>query len=157
MSNAVIMAQKGAIDTSFTLLNKFIDICPDEIWAEKSGGWAVWQQVYHCVSAVKFFTGLNEGIPALADEDVAGLSKVAETTVGKDQVKKALSAAQATAEKYIASLTDADLTARNQSVYAAIEWDITHAFTLSMIAAHNLYHLGGCDAALRNRGLAGAF
>ncbi|UQZ87867.1 DinB family protein [Deltaproteobacteria bacterium Smac51] len=157
MSQAVIMAQKGAIDTSFTLLNQFIEVCPDEIWREKSGGWPVWQQVYHCISAVSFFTGLNEGIPSLAEESVSGLEKAAEETVDKAKVKEALQAAQATVEKYVSSITDADLTKRNEPVYAAIEWDISHAFTLSMLAAHNLYHLGSCDAALRNHGLKGVF
>ena len=157
MSQAVIMSQKGAIDTSFTLLNQFTDVCPENIWAEKSGGWPVWQQVYHCVSAVKFFTGLDEGIPTLADEDVSGLGKSAEETVSREKIKEALKAAQATVEKYVASISDDDLTKRNEAVYSAIQWDINHAFTLSMLAAHNLYHLGSCDAALRNHGLKGVF
>ena len=157
MSQAIIVAQKGAIDRSFALLNEFIDVCPADIWAEKSGGWPVWQQVYHCVNAVSFFTGLNEGIPALAEGAVAGLEKVAEETVAKEKIKAALAAAQATVEKYIASLTDEDLAKRNEAVFSAIQWDITHIFTLTMLDAHNLYHLGGCDAALRNHGLKGVF
>lgn len=157
MSNAVIMAQKGAIDKSFDLLASFIDVCPNDIWAESSGGWPVWQQVYHCLGAVSFFTGLNEGIPALAEKEVGGLSKVATETVAKDKVAEALKAARATVEKYISSITDEDLAKRNEAVFAAANWDITHAFTLAMLAGHNLYHLGGCDAALRNHGLKGVF
>jgi uncharacterized damage-inducible protein DinB len=88
---------------------------------------------------------------------VSGLSKTAETVVAKAQLKAAMQAAQATVEKYVASISDDDLTKRNQAVYDAIQWDISHAFTLSMLSAHNLYHLGSCDAALRNHGLKGAF
>jgi uncharacterized damage-inducible protein DinB len=148
------MSLKGPIDRSFGLINQYIDACPENIWAEKSGGWPVWQQVFHALDAVAFFTGMNEGIPAL---DADGLKHVAAKTVAKADVRKAMAAAQATVEKYVGALTDADLTKRNEAVYKAAEWDINHAFTLSMLAAHNLYHLGSCDAALRNHGLEGVF
>ncbi|MDR0881800.1 MAG: DinB family protein [Candidatus Adiutrix sp.] len=157
MSNAIILAQKGAIDKSFDLLNQFIETCPDNIWAENNGGWPVWQQVYHALSVVGFFTGFNEGLPALAEPEVASLKKTAPNTVARDQLKTALTAARATVEKYIASISDDDLTKRNEAVFAAVQWDITHAFTLSTLAGHNLYHLGSCDAALRDHGLKGVF
>ncbi len=154
MSNAIVMSLKGPIDRSFGLLNQYIDVCPETVWAEKSGGWPIWQQVFHTLSAVKFFTGMDAGIP---DLDPEGLKQASAKTVSKDDVRKAMKAAQATVEKYVGSISDADLTKRNEPVFKAAEWDINHAFTLSMLAAHNLYHLGSCDAALRNHGLEGVF
>ena len=158
MSQATINALKGPIDTSFDLLNQFIDVCPDDLWGEKNGGWLIWQQVYHAIGAVDFFIAYDgEKEPPLAGEGVSELSEVADSVVSKDKVKAACAAARGRLDQYLAALKDEDLAKRNEGVFANAQWDISHAGTLSFIAAHNLYHLGSCDAALRNRGLKGVF
>lgn len=158
MSQAVINALKGPIDTSFDMLNQFIDVCPDDLWGEKNGGWLVWQQVYHSISAVDFFIAYDgEKEPPLAKEEVADLAEVADAVVSKEKIKAACAAARERLGRYLASITDDDLPKRNEGVFTRSQWEITHAGTLSFIAAHNLYHLGSCDAALRNRGLKGVF
>lgn len=157
MSQEIIVAQRPAIDRSFALFGQFVDVCPDDIWAECKGQWPVWQEIYHCSIAVKFFTGMNEGIETLAADEVAMLAVTGEGALSKAQIKAGLTAAQATVEKYISNLADADLVKRNEAVFAAKSWEITHAFTLVTLASHNLYHLGSCDTALRNHGLKGVF
>lgn len=157
MSQAIIMAQKGAVDRSFDLLEQFTDTCPDDIWAAKNGQWPPCQEVYHSAGAVKFFTGLNEGIETLAPDEIANLARAAEEPLPKARVKSVLKAARATVEKYIGGLTDADLAKRNEAVFAAKNWEITHGFTLVTLASHNCYHLGSCDTALRAHGLKGVF
>lgn len=158
MSQTTVNALKEPIKYSFDLLNQFIDVCPDDLWAEKSGGWPIWQQVYHTVSAVDFFIAYEgEREPSLAKEGVADLVEVADTVVSKDKIKAACAAAQGHLDQYLAALTDEDLPKRNEGVFANSQWDISHASTLSFIAGHNLYHIGSCDAALRNRGLKGVF
>jgi len=158
MSQTIVNALKGSIDYSFDLLNQFIDVCPDDLWGEKNGGWLVWQQVYHSISAVDFFIAYDgEKEPPLAKEGVADLDEVADTVVSKEKIKAACVAARERLSQYVASLKDEDLPKRNEGVFARSQWEVTHAGTLSLLAGHNLYHLGSCDAALRNRGLKGIF
>lgn len=159
MSQAIVNGLKGPIDNSFALLAKFIEVCPENIWAEKSGGWPVWQQVYHVVGAVDFFISVP-GLPPsepLAKPAFGELSEVADITVAKNQIKTAVDEAQARIDKYVATLTDEDLAKRNEHLFAAANMDMTVAATLSLLAAHTLYHLGSCDAALRDNGLKGVF
>lgn len=159
MSREIVEALKGPIDQSFNFLARFIDTCPDNIWAEKNGGWPVWQQIYHSLGAVDFFVNASgeEGSPPLISADEAGLRKVSETTIGQAEIKSAWQAAKEKVDKYVAGLTDADLTKRNDGLYERAKMEMSHAATLSLLGAHGLYHLGGCDAALRNHGLPGVF
>lgn len=157
MSQAIIMAQKPAIDSTFGMLGKFIEACPDDVWAETHGGWPVWQQLYHAINTVAFFTGLPSALPPLADQAVASLERPAGFTASKTAVRAALTEAEALVGKYLAGLSDDDLPKRNEPVFAAAQWPITHATTLGFLSGHGLYHLGSLDAALRDRGFKGVF
>ena len=139
MSQTTINALKGPIDNSFALLNQFMDVCPDDLWGEKSGGWPVWQQVYHAISAVDFFIAYEgEKEAPLAKEGVADLAEVGDSVVSKEKIKAACVAAQERLGKYLASITDEDLPKRNEGVFASSQWEITRAGTLSMLAGQNL-------------------
>lgn len=150
---------KGPIDNSFGLLSQFIEVCPDDLWAEKAGGWPIWQQVYHCLSAIDFFLDApgQSREPGPVPGPVSGLSEIGTEPLGKDQTRAALAAAQAKVERFLAGLDDQGLPRRNEPLYDKAKLDLSLAATLTMICAHNLYHLGSCDAALRNRGLKGVF
>jgi len=161
MSNELVKSVMGPVETSFALLKKFIEVCPENIWAEKTGGWPVWQQVYHVVGAVNFFIlGVDEqpqGPAPLTSPEVGGLKEVAAEAVSKEKVAAALEAAQDQVAKFAASLSDADLIKKNEGIFARAKMDMTFAGTITLLAGHNFYHLGSCDAALRNHGLEGVF
>lgn len=158
MSKVIVNALKNPIDYSFDLLNQFIDVCPDDLWAEKAGGWPIWQQVYHTISSIDFFIAYEGPKESpLASDDVAGLMVVGEKALSKEALKAASVVAQKRLEGYIDSLTDECLPQRSEKVFANSQWDITHGGILSFVAGHILYHIGSCDAALRNRGLKGVF
>jgi uncharacterized damage-inducible protein DinB len=159
MPQNIVNALKGPVDRSFSLLAEFIKVCPEDIWAEKSGGWPVWQQLYHALTVVDFFIG-KEGepaLPALAESEVGALRKIADRPVAKSALSELLTAVKQKADDYAASLSDEQLPAINESLFKRAKMEMSHAATLSMLAGHNLYHLGGCDAALRNNGLKGVF
>lgn len=50
MSRDIVAALEEPYQRSWALLAQFMDICPENIWAETNGGWPVWQQVgpRHC-------------------------------------------------------------------------------------------------------------
>ena len=159
MTNTVLSGLKGTIDMSFKLLGDFMEVCPEDIWAETSGGWPVWQQVYHIVTAVDFFLDAPDAPEAqyLAPGEITSLRVKAENTMDKDEIRAAFTRAVEKVNACVAGLTDAALAEPNKGVFARARMEMNMAGTLSMLAAHTLYHLGGCDAALRNHGIPGVF
>lgn len=161
MSHAIVSALKAPIDQSFGMLSQYIEVCPENIWVETSGGWPVWQQVYHAINAVPFFTAAPDAAPAapLIEEKYCGLQGCAPPTIAitREDMKAALAQALQDIEALVAGLDDADLTSRNEGVYQRIGMEMTMAGTLALLASHTLYHLGSCDAALRNHGIPGVF
>lgn len=159
MSNSIVTAAQGPFQNAYGLLTKYIDACPDEIWKEKSGGWPVWQQVVHDLSAICFLTDTHEDAPISlpCDPEAARLLIQGTTPATKADVKAYAEQCKARADAYIARLTDADLAALNEPLSARIGFPVPHAATLGMLASHTMYHLGSCDAALRNHGISGVF
>lgn len=159
MSQNLVKSLSGMAEYSFHLLEQFIDTCPDDLWAEKKGGWPIWQQVSHAIGSVDFFIEVPGEVlpPPLVSAEVGSLKSVATETVSKADMKAALKSARGRVDKFAAALNDEDLPKRNESLFAKTEMDLTLAYTLSLIGAHTLYHLGSCDAALRDRGLPGVF
>ena len=155
MGNIIAQSLEGNIKHTFNLLDQFLEVCPENIWGKKFGGWPVWQQVYHALSALDFFTrpqDAPEGPKPFGKEE-ANLSGIATSTANKAKLKTYAVEMQAQTHAYIAGLDDADLARNNEGLATRMGRSITHASTLTLIAAHTLYHLGSCDAALREHGL----
>jgi hypothetical protein len=149
----------GAVRHAFDLMNEFTDRCPDAVWTEKFGGWPIWQQCYHCFSAVDFFLR-QRGEPAgdtLFPPDVGSLNEVSPESPSRQTVKDFILKEQAFVLRYAQALDDGALAEKNEGLSERIGRDMTHAGTLALIASHTMYHLGTCDAALRQRGLRGVF
>ena len=161
MSHTIVTALKEPINQSFGMISQYIDVCPENIWVEKSGGWPVWQQIYHLITAVAFFTSAPDVQPAktLVEEKYCGLRAAApsEVVITREEMKVALTQALQDIDALVANLEDSDLTSRNEGVYTRIGMEFTMAGTLVLLASHTQYHLGSCDAALRNHGLPGVF
>jgi hypothetical protein len=159
MSREIVMAVQAPFQNAFGLLERFMEVCPDAVWKEKSGGWPVWQQIYHALGVLDFFVRREgeEPVPEPVGPGVRNLSRVSDDLLSKDELRELGSQHKARVEAYIARLTDADLARSNPDFSARIGREMTHGATLAMLASHTLYHLGSCDAALRNHGLEGVF
>ena len=159
MSASIVQAAQAPFQHSFGLLSTFIDICPDTIWEEKNGGWPVWQQVAHALSAISFFASGADDAPIVppCPVDVVQLKEQGTEPVSKAAMRAYAAQCKARAESYFARLQDAELVTENAPLSARIGFSLTHAATLGMMASHTLYHLGSCDAAMRDHGLSGAF
>ncbi len=160
MSQAIVQNLKGPFDRVFGMLGQYLEVCPDAVWDKTFGAWPVWRQWYHALAAVDFFT-MQDGssaTPAPLGPDAGSLSAAyTGPALTKEQGKAFLVAAQKTADAYFAGLTDAMLVAKNQGFSARLNTELSHAVTASMLAGHAFYHLGCCDAALREAGLKGVF
>ena len=75
MSRTLTTAAAVPFAHAWSLLEAYVDACPEAIWEEKNGGWPVWQQMLHAVTVLDFFTcGEQPLLPAPAPQDVLMLS-----------------------------------------------------------------------------------
>ena len=163
MSQSIIYGQRAAFEHAHGLVTQCIEVCPDDIWAKKFGGWPVWQQVYHAL-CYQFLT-LQDGetpAPELYPPEVGGFQSTPDVAPAKKDVLEYAARMKAKADAYINALQDADLPGMNQGLTARVKaFGVQHAFshsqTLAMLSGHTLYHLGACDAALRERGMKGVY
>lgn len=160
MSRAIVAELQGPYQRAWSLMTQFIDVCPEEIWAEKNGGWPVWQQVAHAVAVLNFFLLEKEDdtfVPAPAELGVLMLKEQGQQVVSKEAMKAYGAAVMAVVDARVAELTDADLTRTQERVSKKIGRDLSYGAVMVMLGSHTMYHLGSCDAALRDHGLPGVF
>lgn len=158
MSREIVMAAQMPFQSAFALLTRFIEVCPEEIWREKNGGWPVWQQAYHALTALDFFVG-EAGVPSEwpFDEETGQLGRVSDENLAREAATRLAGESKARVEAYLAALSDADLSRPEPRLTAIFGADMPHAAIIGMLASHTLYHVGSCDAALRDHGLSGVF
>lgn len=159
MSRAIVENQRGSFDFAFSLMRQFMDVCPEDLWARKFGGWPVWQQVYHALNAVDFFISAPgaEPVKGLVPPDVSALKAQGKKPVSKTTMKEFADQVKAAADGYMAALTDEDMTAVAEGATSRMGRETRHATVMAMMVGHLLYHLGSCDAALRENGMKGVF
>lgn len=160
MSRAIVAALEAPYKRAWSLMAQFIDVCPDEIWAETNGGWPVWQQVAHAVAVLNFFVLEKDDdtfVSAPAELDVLMLKKQGQQVVGKEAMKAYGTAVMAAVDARVAGLADADLTSIQERLSKKIGRELSYGSMMVMLASHTTYHLGSCDAALRDHGLPGVF
>lgn len=159
MAKAITQGLEDTIMHAFGLVNEFIKVCPDTIWSKKFGAWPVWQQIFHPFASIDFFLRPIDAQPEpdLFAPGIAELKISLNDAPSKDMIKAYVEKAQARVAQYIAGLDDAALAAKNEGLSARFNREVNHARTLGLIASHTMYHLGCCDAALREEGIPGVF
>ena len=159
MSKIITQSLEGGVMHAFSLANEFIKVCPDTIWGKKVGGWPVWQQLFHTFGAIDFFLRDADAAeePPVFGEGVTELKVSPAEAPSKDKVREYIEKKQAQVQAYAAKLDDAALAEKHEGLSKRFGRDVTHAGTLALIASHTMYHLGSCDAALRENGLPGVF
>ena len=163
MSQSIIYGQKVAFEHAYGLMLRFIEVCPDDIWGKKFGGWPVWQQVYHALGSCQM--GLRDGeMPeqGLYPPEVGMLDSIPDKAPTKNYVLEYATRLKTRADAYLNTLKDADLPGINQRLTnrmkdKGMQHEFSHSQTLAMLSGHLLYHLGSCDTALREHGLKGVF
>ena len=164
MSQSIIGGLRFSFEHAYGLMTQFIEVCPEDIWTKKFGGWPVWQQVYHALGTLQFFTLQDGETPeqGLYPQEVNSLKSIPDTCPAKKGVLEYATRMKAKADVYINNLRDADLPSVNLGLTARMKafgmsHEFSHSQTLALLSGHLLYHLGSCDAALRERGLKGVF
>jgi len=161
MANPIKDSLAASLARVFGLMDEFLKLCPEEIWAQHFGGWPVWRQFLHAFSAVDFFlrdeNAAATAQPFGADADNLRVKDSAAPTPSKEKMREYMEATQKRVNDYLAALDDAALGQLNKGASARFRQEFTHAATIVLLAHHTMYHLGSCDAALRESGRPGVF
>jgi len=161
MANPIKDSLAASVAHAFGLMDEFLKLCPEEIWAQRFGGWPVWRQFLHSLTAADFFLRPENAAETTAPFGAdAGNLRVKDNdapTPSKNTMREYMEAAQKRINDYLASLDDTALGQINKGLSARMGRECTHAGTVALLVGHTLYHLGGCDAALRESGRPGVF
>ena len=153
MENSVILTMlKNQFFIIVTMLEKIIEICPDEIWNSKKSGFIFWQQLMHTLSGM---TGwLREDEPeATPFSEINGkniypeFEKDPEIVVTKGEVLEYFNETKASAEKWFCAKNDEWLKLPHKIHSSITNFDITIGQF-----KHIMYHIGYCEAIFRENG-----
>jgi hypothetical protein len=161
MANPIKDSLAANVAHAFGLMDEFLKLCPEDIWAQRFGGWPLWRQFFHSFSAADFFirpeNAAEAPSPFGADAGNLHIKDCAAPTPSKEDMLQYMEPAQKRVNDYLAGLDDATLGQINKGLSARMGRECTHAFTVALLVSHTLYHLGSCDAALRESGRPGVF
>lgn len=159
MNDPVIECFKGEFDRFFGLMKKQIQICPDDLWNKKEGGYIFWQQLFHSIACVEIYA-LPEDQPSqqtMYSREVVMLAVEAPTPMSKEDLLVFADKMEKTAHDFISDMTQETLTERNERMSKALGKDMIKLNALIALVRHTCYHLGCCDAILRSHGTAGVY
>lgn len=158
MANDYVKPYINIADFTFGLCEKFLVLCPENIWLEKFGGFPVCDQYYHALIAAASMVSSISGKPIDNPvPDAGNLSIESEKQPTTEEAKNYLLNIIKAFKNTTASLSNEDLPKKNIPMSEKLGRDISVAETLGFISCHTQYHLGACDGALRATGLAAAF
>ncbi len=157
MKDLVLRAFRDSFDSTYDKLEKAVELCPDDLWGKKVGGFLFWQQIYHTFTAIDF-TILEPG-----DAPTQSLYPIEVGRLLRDEAeipaKADILAVAATMKKafhaWLGGMTEAKLAERNELRSQRFGREINNFHALVLLVGHGQFHVGECDAAFRDHGLGG--
>ena len=159
MSDPGISCYKDEFERFHDLLTKQIDICPEELWTKKVGGYIYWQQLFHVFACIEIYA-LPDGqvsSQTLYPPEVVMFSQEPEVHMTKQQLKDFASKMKKMAVSFIESMSMDKLLLENSSMSKRLKSPKTNQNALIALIRHANYHLGSCDAILRQHGIPGVY
>ncbi|MDR0477351.1 MAG: DinB family protein [Desulfobulbaceae bacterium] len=159
MSDPIIACFQADFERFFALVEKQIEVCPDELWGKKAGGWPFWQQVFHNLACIEIYA-LPEGAASqqtMYSKKVAMLSEEAKTPMSKTAIRDFAVKMRKVADSFFASTNADTLTMKHVALTTLLNRNMTNQNALIAMTRHTCYHLGCCDAILRQHGIAGVY
>ena len=157
MYDLFLQSFKRHFDNIYGKLESAIEICPEELWAKKVGGFLFWQQLYHTFAIIDFFI-LEPGQQPrqnLFEADVYRLLREEKNTPTKAQIQEIAAAMKIAVQSYCDSMTPEKLAARNENRSQRFGREVSNAESLMLLNGHGMYHIGACDAVFREHGVKG--
>jgi len=141
---------KNQFFVSYSMLEKIIDTCPDELWNKKVSGFIFWQQLFHTLAVEQYY--LNGGKTEFLEvEPFKGkefyphrMEKDPENILSKDVLKKFFNETKEIAEIFFNGKDDNWLKLPSK-IYNKVT---NHEAILTQIR-HIMYHVGHSEAIFR--------
>ncbi|ULQ58830.1 DinB family protein [Brucepastera parasyntrophica] len=138
------------LGASFAMLEYHVENCPDDLWNTSKAGFLFWQQLLHTIAGIFFWMRdgdlpFNEPFP---DRKVyPELEGIPEDLITRQEMKEYCAEAKKQAEAFFAGKDDPWL-AQPSAIYG----EIINLDAVFMQIRHIQYHVGHCDAILREAG-----
>ena len=132
------------------MLESLIEICPDQLWNQKHGGYIFWQQILHALSGNLHWTRQNDRPypePFAEKRVFPELEQEPENQLAKSDLRDLARMVRAQNEGFFSGKPDAWLTEP-----CAVLATITNIDVIAMQIRHLQYHVGHCDSILREHG-----
>jgi len=136
-----------------------IEVCPQEVWQSKNGGYYFWQEQVHAFYCVQLYA-----LPDGQAEDDFGIGRNAALlreeypkAISKQEVLEIAGKMKAMAYAFMEKITQADLLRPHPVLTRFLGKDRTNVAALIAMVRHYNYHLGCCDSVLRSYGLPGVY
>lgn len=146
-SNNMLEIAKTQFDLSFSMLEKIIDKCPDDLWAAKKGGFVFWQQLLHAFTGINFWLRTNNDKFREPFEDkkvYPELEQEPENQLTKDDLTEY--------KNFVKEITKIFFQGKDDKwlVEGSIIYNkITNLDVIFMQVRHIQYHVGHCNSILR--------
>ena len=160
MGREAINVMQAGFERIHGMLVAFADTCPEDLWLETFGGFPVWQQAFHAFACYDFFVRGKDDTPSplyFGDNEVDVIHfKPAAKALARDDMKEAAASAKTQVDAFFASFKDdAELYQQHEGLSGRLGRPFTMLGLMLVLSTHGFYHLGACDAALRQHGLPG--
>ena len=158
--NPLIQCFKSEFDRFFELLKKQVEVCPQDLWTKKVGGYIFWQQQLHAVMCVGLiYVEENDDIAAEVgfSREVIMLSAEPSEEMSKEGLFILVEKVHKLAHTFMSSINDADLTKKHTVMSKTLGREMSNQNALIAMTRHCCYHLGCCDAILREHGIKGVY
>jgi len=156
MDNILLNSLKDRFFLSFSMLEKIIEICPDELWNKKVFGFVFWQQLLHTFYGICFwFRNENsEYYDPFKDLNVyPEFEKDPENILSKDIIINFCAETKEIAIKWLNGKDDNWL----KLLFFNNPPETLEKFTNSDVIIeqirHVMYHVGHCNAIFRENGI----
>ncbi|GHT61775.1 hypothetical protein FACS1894109_20540 [Spirochaetia bacterium] len=152
MENTIfINSLKNHFFIPFAMLEKIIEICPDELWNEKKSGFIFWHQLLHTFVGMYFwlqeendhFDGKIMGKNVITELD-DNPEKVIKTIYSKQDIIEFCNESKNIAEKWFDGKDDKWLNSPSAKYKKMTNFDVM----MGQIK-HMMYHIGHCEAIFR--------
>jgi uncharacterized damage-inducible protein DinB len=155
MARDILNSFRERFDAVYGLLEKAVELTPDALWKEKTGGFYYWQQLVHVFGTIDSFCKEADAAPApiAYDADIVRLMKDGEEVPGKADVLALAGQMTAVAHACFDRLTDEDLFTENSARTRRMGRNVTQLEALITLIAHGMYHVGVCSMKLRESGI----
>ncbi|MCL1889651.1 MAG: DinB family protein [Desulfovibrionaceae bacterium] len=145
----------------WAMMEKQVEICPEGLWGVKAGGYVYWQQIWHAMVIAELNAIENPEAKALSldkySRGVALLSDTLDRVPSKAEILEEAGRIKKLAMAYYESLSLASLSKEHPAMSKRLGKPHTRLHAALSTIRHLNYHIGACDAVLRERGLTGVY